>query len=216
VSVAPAPAGDRAYTWTKERILSGGLPGGHLLSEGDVAQVLGISRTPVREAFLRLQAEQLLTLIPKRGAVVVPVSPGEAEDVLEMREALESAAVARLARRAGPLDEVLVSLRDAIAAQQPHAETRDVPGFVVVDQLFHSAIVGAGGNAIAARFYASLADRQRRMGLLALEPRPEYLAVLVDEHQQLVDRIAARDDAGLAGLLRRHLDATHRALGGLR
>jgi DNA-binding GntR family transcriptional regulator len=96
--VPEPPAADRAYALTKELVLTGELPGGHLFSEGEIAERLGVSRTPVREAFLRLQAEDLLTLIPKRGAVVVPVPPGEAEDVLDAREAIETAAVRRLLR----------------------------------------------------------------------------------------------------------------------
>ena len=73
----PPAAKDRAYAYVKERILEGAYPGGELLSEGEVAEALEVSRTPVREAFLLLEAEGLMRLYPKRGALVVPVSPGE-------------------------------------------------------------------------------------------------------------------------------------------
>src|ERR1700760_1846284 len=106
--IAPVtqPAAQRAYTLTKDLILSGHLPAGSLVSEGDIAERLLLSRTPVREAFLRLETEDLLRLIPKRGAVVVAVSPTEAVDVLDVRLALEVAAVQRLVDRPD-LDEAL-------------------------------------------------------------------------------------------------------------
>src|SRR5215210_9105741 len=91
----PAPAKDRAYAWVKEQILEGIYPGGELLSEGEVARRLEMSRTPVREAFLLLEAEGLLRLYPKRGALVVPVSAAEVTDVMETRELVESFAIRR-------------------------------------------------------------------------------------------------------------------------
>ena len=72
--------------------------------------------------------------------------------------------------------------------------------------------MAASGNVLAERFYGSLGDRQRRMALQALRPSPERLAVLVEEHVALVERITARDATGFATLLRAHLDATHRTM----
>ena len=78
-------AKDRALDYVKTQVLTGEFPGGELISEGDVATALGMSRTPVREAFLRLEAEGLLRLYPQRGALVVPVSPDEVRAVMEAR-----------------------------------------------------------------------------------------------------------------------------------
>ncbi|MBO1414239.1 GntR family transcriptional regulator [Streptomyces sp. FH025] len=204
---ARIPAADRAYELTKDLILSGGLPGGMLISEGEIAERAALSRTPVREAFLRLQAEGLLQLFPKRGAVVVPVGPGEAEDVLELREALESTAVRRITRRAEPLDDLLRQLSELIDLQREPARRADVGAFADADEAFHRGIVTAGGNALAERFYETLRDRQRRMAVQLLQPRPERLAALIEEHTALVERIAARDAAGFTEALRAHLDA---------
>jgi DNA-binding GntR family transcriptional regulator len=128
------PAADRAYDLTKELVLSGGLPGGHLFSEGDIAARLGLSRTPVREAFLRLEAEELLTLGPNRGAIVVPVPPNEAEDVLDARKVVESAAVRRLLRGPGRLPEAIASLRAALVVQRRAAERGDLRPFAEADE----------------------------------------------------------------------------------
>ena len=75
-------ASERAYRHVKDRILDGSLPGGELISEGEIAEALGMSRTPVRAAFGQLEAEGLLRLYPKRGALVVPVSASETEAVM--------------------------------------------------------------------------------------------------------------------------------------
>ncbi|MFE4975135.1 GntR family transcriptional regulator [Kitasatospora sp. NPDC056651] len=210
---APArvPAADRAYELTKDLILGGGLPGGTLISEGEIAERASLSRTPVREAFLRLQAEGLLQLFPKRGAVVVPVGPGEAEDVLELREALESTAVRRITRRPEGLDALVRQLSELIDQQREPARRADLGAFAAADEAFHRGIVTASGNELSERFYGTLRDRQRRMAVQLLRVQPQRLASLVEEHTVLVDRIAARDTEGFTAALRAHLDA-HRGV----
>jgi DNA-binding GntR family transcriptional regulator len=203
------PAAQRAYRTTKERILSGALPGGALLSEADIAAQLAVSRTPVHEAFLRLEAEELLRLIPRRGAVVIPVPPGEAADILDVRVALETAAVRRLAAAGQDLGGLIAALADTTRAQAEAGRARDIAGFARSDADFHHAIVTASGNAIADRFYATLADRQRRMTIGAIGMRPQLIEVLVREHQGLAGRIAERDPDGFQQALSQHLDATH-------
>ncbi|MFC4948240.1 GntR family transcriptional regulator [Pseudonocardia sp. GCM10023141] len=204
-----APAADRAYALTKELVLTGELPGGHLFSEGDIAARLGVSRTPVREAFLRLQAEDLLRLIPKRGAVVVPVPPGEAADVLDAREAIETAAVRRLLRRPDLVPAAVAELRAALEVQRGHAERGDLGGFAEADEVFHRTLVAAGRNALTVRFYATLADRQRRMSIHALSPVPGRLDVVLRQHGELIAIIERGDADQFAVALGAHLDGTH-------
>jgi DNA-binding GntR family transcriptional regulator len=191
-------------------VLSGELPGGHLFSEGDIATRLDMSRTPVREAFLRLQAEGLLQLIPKRGVVVVPVPPGEAEDVLDAREAIESAAVRRLLRRPELVPAALDEMRAALRVQRLYADAGDLSAFAEADETFHRTIVTAGRNELMLGFYATLADRQRRMSIRALGPTPEQLPVVLREHEALIAIIDAGDDVAFASALRDHLSGTHR------
>jgi DNA-binding GntR family transcriptional regulator len=204
------PAADRAYALTKELVLTGALPGGHLFSEGEIADRLGVSRTPVREAFLRLQAEDLLQLIPKRGAVVVPVPPGEAEDVLDAREAVEIAAVRRLLRRPELVPAAVEALREALRVQQERADVADLHGVAEADEAFHRTLVAAGRNTLTMRFYATLADRQRRMSVDALGPVPDQIPVVLREHAELIGIVERGDEAAFALALRAHLDGTHR------
>ena len=89
-------ATERAYRHTRDGVLDGTYPAGSLITEGDVSEAVGVSRTPVREAFLRLQAEGWLRLYPKRGALVVPVSSAEIDDVIETRAMVERFAVEKV------------------------------------------------------------------------------------------------------------------------
>lgn len=203
------PAAQRAYVATKDLILSGRLPAGALLSEGEIADRLALSRTPVREAFLRLATEDLLRLIPKRGAVVVPVPATEAADILDVRLALETAAVRRLRARRIDLTDVLAQLDSLIDRQAAHAAAERIEEFAEVDELFHRGIVTAAGNLIADRCYSGLADRQRRMTIGAVGPRPSRLVPLVAEHRRLRDLVRDLDVAGFAAFLEAHLAATH-------
>src|SRR6202008_1997863 len=100
-AVGRGAAKDRAHDYVKNQVLTGGFPGGELISEGEVATALGMSRTPVREAFLRLEAGGLLRLYPQRGALVVPVSSEEARSVIEARLLLEEFAASKVVGR-GP------------------------------------------------------------------------------------------------------------------
>ena len=209
MGVVPAePAAERAYLVTKDLILSGRISAGSLLSEGQIATELNLSRTPVREAFLRLETEELLTLIPKRGAVVTPVSPTEGADILDARLALETSAAHRLATRAD-LAPVIEHLGSIIARQARASREKDVELFAELDQLFHGGIVTLAGNAIVTRFYATLADRQRRMTVGAVGPKLERLSRLTREHRGLLGCLADRNPAGFSTLLDEHLTATH-------
>src|ERR1700743_28677 len=121
--VTTEPAAHRAYVATKDLSLAAGLSAGALLSEGEIAARLALSRTPVREAFLRLENEELLRLIPKRGAVVVPVPPTEAADVLDVRLALETASARRLRDPEREIAGLLADLEQLIGVQEVLAGT---------------------------------------------------------------------------------------------
>ncbi|WP_159662937.1 GntR family transcriptional regulator [Streptomyces mexicanus] len=203
-----ASAAQTVYALTKELILSGELAPGTLISEGEIAERVQVSRTPVREAFLRLESEELLALHPKRGAVVVPVPAGEAADVLELRQALERSAAERIARD-GLAAEAAARLRELIARQRELAHAGDVDAFAAADEAFYRGIVETSGNRLAGRFYATLGDRQRRMSISALSPRPHRLHVLADEHEGLLAHLVAGDAAAFSQALRTHLAATH-------
>ncbi|MBB5915164.1 DNA-binding GntR family transcriptional regulator [Nocardia transvalensis] len=198
---------ERAYREVKERILGGALPGGELISEGEIAGGLGMSRTPVREAFLRLEAEGWMKLYPKRGALVVPVPAGEAEHVVHARYVVETAAARAVP--AADRDRVAATLRAVIERQRELAEAGDLEEFAALDTEFHRGAVVAAGNPLLTGFYDSLRERQRRMNSVVVHRHSSNAAQIVEQHGRLADRIAAGDADGFAALLREHLSTAH-------
>jgi DNA-binding GntR family transcriptional regulator len=193
-------AAARAYAHLKERLLDGRIPGGTLLSENELAQHLGVSRTPVRQAFVQLEGEGFLELYPRRGALVVPVSAAEVEDVFEARLLVEAHCVRRTARAGAALAGEL----QATLADQQRALAAGGPAFARADRAFHRVIVAAAGNAILTRLYDALRDRQERLAAAALARDPARAERLLGEHRAIAEALE-RGDAESAA----HLTATH-------
>lgn len=210
----PPAAKDRVYAFVKERILDGAYPGGELLSEGEVAEALEVSRTPVREAFLLLEAEGLMRLYPKRGALVVPVSPGEVRDLMDTRLLVERDAARRVARDEGRRGRVATELQDLLDRQQAALDGGDVAAFVGTDRDFHHAIVAAAGNAILTRLSDSLRDRQRRMVATTVARDPALMRRFLDEHRAICDAIGAGDARAAGRLVEAHLEGARAGLEG--
>lgn len=200
-------ATDRAYTFTKSRVLDATFAGGDLITEGEVAQALSMSRTPVREAFLRLQAEGLLRLYPKRGALVVPVSVSEVEAVMETRLLVERFALEKLLAR-GPAPAVAAEMVGGIALQEESAAAGDTDAFVAQDRQFHTSFVTAAGNPILAGLYDTLRDRQQRMVVTSLLRDDARVTSILAEHRQIADAVRDGDVERATAALVAHLRGT--------
>ncbi len=207
---APA-ASERAYDVTKHRILRGSYEGGSLISEGEIADSLHISRTPVREAFLRLQSEGLLKLYPKKGAMVVPVSNHEIEMVFETRLVLERFAIEK-AMRNGQGPRVADQIDSIIAKQHGAVEAGKTAAFADLDREIHHQIMAAAGNEILAELYDSLRDRQIRMGKLALYLSPARAEHIMAEHQELAQLFREESLEKLLTKMAEHIQGTRDAL----
>lgn len=205
-------AADTAYAYLKEAILDAELLGGTMVSEGSIADRLSMSRTPIREAFLRLQAEGWMRLYPKRGALVVEVRPNELEDILEARVIVETAAVRRLDQNEAVLAQLRSDLLEQIALQRNAHEAGDLGAFAAADAAFHWLIVKAGGNTLLADFFASLRERQQRMTARSLWRRDDIAATVIAEHERLTDLIANGEPDAFAAALEAHVRGTHRQL----
>ncbi|MFI8101427.1 GntR family transcriptional regulator [Streptomyces sp. NPDC101118] len=202
---APAkqpPAADRVYQHVKQGVLDRRYEGGTLLTEGELAEAVGVSRTPVREALLRLETEGLLRLYPKKGALVLPVSAQEIADVVETRVLVEEFTV----RRAVPAPPALLArLEELLEAQRRHVESGDLAAFAVEDRCFHAEIVRHAGNQILSRLYDQLRDRQLRMGVALMHAHPDRVAQNVTEHTEILEALRAGDADAAAAAVRAHL-----------
>jgi DNA-binding GntR family transcriptional regulator len=183
------PAAARAYQAIKGSILDRTYVGGTLLTEGELAEAVGVSRTPVREALLRLEADGLVRLYPKKGALVLPVSADEIADLLETRELVETHTAVRAVDATG----LTATLRRYLTDMRQAREARDALVFMTADRAFHHAIVAAAGNAVLTGLYDALRDRQLRMGVEYMRSGPERMDRALAEHEAILDALVSGD-----------------------
>ncbi|MER5178692.1 GntR family transcriptional regulator [Streptomyces sp. NPDC002896] len=212
--VKQPPAADRVYHHVKNSVLERRYEGGTLLTEGELAEAVGVSRTPVREALLRLEVEGLIKLYPKKGALVLPVSAQEIADVVETRLLVEEHA----ARKAVPASPRLIArLEELLEKQKAQAAAGDLAEAAVTDRCFHAEIVRSGGNEILSRLYDQLRDRQLRMGVAVMHSHPDRIAKTLVEHQEILDALRSGDGEAAVAVVHRHVDwFSHLARGEVR
>lgn len=200
-------AQDVAYRWLKQHV--GMLPRheGTFLTEAEVAEATGTSRTPVREALLRLEAEGFLQIVPKKGAFVPPITDAEVEAVMQARGLVEDWCV----RRTAPLAELLPAELERLLARQEALQGSPAE-FIECDREFHRTIVLAAGNPVLADFYETLRDRQLRMGLWAIAASVPRARVVLAEHAAIVEGVRSGDPATAAASVAAHLAGTLAAL----
>lgn len=201
---------DRVYAHVKEKIISGALIGGELLSEGEVAAELGVSRTPVREGFLRLEAEGWMRLYPKRGALVVPIARGDAEELVEARFLAEVHAMRVIARDKSVRTRVVADLKDSLQRLIEHRARGHVGAFAAEDAHFHATIVAACGNQLLINFYAQLRDRQRRMSAQSVSVDADTTPRILDDHEALIGIVERGDVEAYAAEVWNHMRRVHR------
>jgi DNA-binding GntR family transcriptional regulator len=200
---------DQVYSAIRERIASGSLPRGARVHQEDLAEELGVSRTPVREALRRLAAEGLVEMRTNRGARVADVDQVGMRVSYEARTVIEPGA-ARLAA-ARRLQEPLARMRAAVAAQR--RSLRNVQRSFEANRDFHLALATASGN----EFLVQFAERLwvARIGETIYERQVQTQArMLLDvrEHEQIIEAIEAGDGRRAESLARRHLiDAMKRS-----
>lgn len=200
--VKQPPAADRVYAHVKEGVLDRRYEGGTLLTEGELAEAVGVSRTPVREALLRLEAEGLIKLYPKKGALVLPVSAQEIADVVETRQLVEEHTI----RKAVPASPRLIArLTELLERQREQAAAGDLAGAAVTDRCFHAEIVRSGGNEILSRLYDQLRDRQLRMGVAVMHAHPDRITKTLVEHQEILDALRSGDPEAAVAIVHRHV-----------
>ena len=199
------PAGsmvDAAYEQVRRRILDNAWPPGHRMLEQEVALALGMSRTPVREALVRLQSEGLVEVVPRHGMRVLPVSPVDMREIYEILTALECMAAELLARRR-PSDDELRPLVDASAAMDQALATDDLDAWARADEHFHAQLVALAGNRMLQATVMNHWDRAHRARVFSLRLRPKPVNS-TREHRALVERIRAGDAEGAARENRAH------------
>jgi DNA-binding GntR family transcriptional regulator len=195
-------AAQRAYDFAKWAILNAVYPAGSVVTVSALSAELGMSRTPVREALLRLEAEGFVHLVAGRGAVVNTFSAQEVEDVLEARVLVENFTAAKsFANREAYLPDLL---RVHEEMRQRRRE-RDTAGFTAADRLFHETIVDGARNQVLSEIYRSLRERQTLFTSAMVRGREDRMDEAVAEHDRIIQRLRNGDEDAFIEVVNDHL-----------
>lgn len=193
---------DGVYAAVHSAIVDQALQPGARLREGAIAAQFGVSRTVVRGALARLAAEGLVTQVPNRGSIVAKPSFDEARDIFEIRVALESLVIERLATRR--TSEDLAAL-DAHVRAEVHVKGRDGPESIRLAGAFHFLLAELTASPALLRYVREVVSRCSL--ILTLYGRPHSSDCAVSEHRQLIAAIRRRDVVTARALMAQHLGA---------
>jgi DNA-binding GntR family transcriptional regulator len=193
---------DDAYDLLKADILENRLPPGLQATEPEIAVRLGMSRTPVREALVRLQNEGLIELVPRRGIRVVPIAPKDMHDIYQLLTVLEPEAAADVARR-GMNRAELEALETATADMERALEHGDLDGWAAADDRFHRTLLSYSTNERLTAFLNTLFDQAHRARMITLRLRETPTKSTV-EHRDILQAILSGDAQKTREVFRRH------------
>lgn len=195
-------AAERAYEFAKWAILSAVYSCGEVITEGGLANEIGVSRTPVREALLRLEAEGLVRLHPKKGAIVSAFSVKEIEDVLEARVLVENFTAARSFENRADLLPELEAVHQEMDRRR---QEQDTAGFTNCDRVFHELIVDAAGNEVLSSVYRMLRERQTLFTSAMMRGRADRMQAAIDEHEKILVTLRGDDEDEFGLVVNDHL-----------
>ncbi len=198
VAVSDRSQREHAYAEIKRRILDGELCPGAQMLETEVADLLGMSRTPVREALIRLSEDRLVEVRPRHGMTVRSVSPHDMREIYEVLTSLETTAAGLAAARGLP-EEELAALENAVAEMEAALERDDLRGWAAADEKFHDLLVEGSGNARLNQIVDTLKGQSHRVRMMTLHLRPKPVASNED-HRAVVEAIRRRDPEAAARL----------------
>jgi DNA-binding GntR family transcriptional regulator len=182
-------------------IISGRTEPGTIFSVPSLANELGVSTTPVREALLELARDGLVTPLRNRGFRVEAVSAAELANVFALRELLETYALETVARARLTKADDLRALADAVAKG---VQQRDVPRYLATDRAFHAALVARAHNPLLTKFVLRLRDDMRLYGIDSPEGRKRQVAS-VAEHYEMIDIAVKGEWRKAAPLMHKHV-----------
>jgi phosphonate utilization transcriptional regulator len=186
-------------------ILAGDLAAGSKLTEATIAELLGVSRGPVREAFRALEGSGLVRLEKNRGVYVRQISVEEADQIYELRAVLDEFVGRRLAETATPAQ--VRELRDIVARMEKAAARNDVDAYLATNLEFHDRMVELTGNAKLLLVYRRLVNELHLFRRTALA-QGGALPASTREHREIVDRIAAHQSGAAGKALHDHVVAS--------
>ncbi|MEM0907524.1 MAG: GntR family transcriptional regulator [Pseudomonadota bacterium] len=205
-------ARDKAYAFVVEQIVSGDFRGGEFLEEERVSAAVGVSRTPVREAFNRLESERFIELVPRRGARVREVTAQEMLQLYETRRLVEGFAAERMCAMKVGAPAEMVALQETME----RLERSDLRSHVECDRAFHRALMAGSKNLILVEVCDALRALQHQVAYAAVRADPSRLDIILDEHSALIKALDKGDADRAVRILTQHLQPIAQVLATLR
>lgn len=196
------PLRDVVFKTLREAILKGDLAPGERLMEIKLANQLGVSRTPIREAIRKLELEGLVVMVPRKGAEVAKITEKDLRDVLEVRASLEELAISLACERIS--DEKIKELKAALEEFRTVIGGKDVTKIAQMDVAFHDVIFEATNNARLVQMVNNLREQMYRYRLEYLKDFSTHER-LDEEHMQIFEAVSERDSERAKELIRKHI-----------
>ena len=193
----------------RDAIRKGILEPGERLMEVQLAEELGISRTPVREAIRKLEQEGYVIMMPRRGTYVADISTGDIKEIFEIRSALESLATGLAARRIEP-DE-LETLQNLLVEIEGYIAKNDIEKIVETDIKFHGLLYQVSRNERLVNIISNLKEQLARFRTLSMS-YPGRLQETLEEHSEMVEAIANGDVSAARDAAEHHMERAEKTL----
>ncbi len=209
VDDAYLPLRDAVFNTLRRDILMGKMKPGERLLEIPLANRLGVSRTPIREAIRMLELEGLVVMVPRKGAQVAKISWESLQDVLEVRRALDVLAIELACERM--TDEEYASLVEACESFEQATHTKDTRQIAEADVAFHDIIVASTGNRRLVQLVNNLSEQMYRYRFEHIKDESRH-EMLVNEHREMCRCIKEKDKDAAAAVARKHIDNQEQAI----
>ncbi|MBQ2804122.1 MAG: GntR family transcriptional regulator [Lachnospiraceae bacterium] len=203
------PLRDVVFNTLRQAILTGELKPGERLMEIHLANRLGVSRTPIREAIRKLELEGLVTMIPRRGAEVAQITEKSMSDVLEVRRAMDALCVELACERI--TDEELAELKKACEGFEQAVRTKDAKKIAQADVELHDIIVQATGNQRLIQLVNNLSEQMYRYRFEYIKDFTQH-EKLVEEHRIMYESLVRKDAETASAAAKTHIDNQKKAI----
>lgn len=203
------PLRDVVFKTLRKGILTGELKPGERLMEIHLANRLGVSRTPIREAIRKLELEGLVTMVPRRGAEVANITEKNLKDVLEVRQALESLAIELACERI--TEENKEELRQKLDQVETAVRTGDTGAIASADVAFHDAIVEFSGNMRLMQLVSNLGEQMYRYRFEYIKDVTKHSQIM-SEHRIMFESIMENDKEKAATIVKVHINNQEEAI----
>ena len=197
------PLRDVVFNTLRQEILTGKLKPGERLMEIHLANKLGVSRTPIREAIRKLELEGLVLMVPRRGAEVAQISWKSLKDVLEVRRTLDMFAIELACERI--TDKELALLEEACEKFEAAVETKDTRKIAEADVAFHDIIVASTGNERLIQLVSNLSEQMYRYRFEYIQETAQH-QTLVREHREMYESIKNKDKEAAIDVVKTHIN----------